>query len=386
MTERFTLSARLSLYYAALFSVIGVQLPYWPLYLASKGLDAAEIGLILAATYLVKIVSNPLLGHLTDRYGGRRKGLIVLAVLSLAATGLFAASDDFSSVLLVTVLSAAAFTAMLPLGDSLTLQNAIRHRLDYGRMRLWGSLSFIVVAGLAGLELVDAPRGAILASCLAGLVLTLAAAVQVPDLQSQSEKSRPEPIGALLTNRIFLLFLAAASLTQVSHMIYYGFATLHWHNAGLSGRTIGCLWAEGVVAEVVLFAFGARLVARFGPGRLIASAGLAGMIRWSVLGATTDPMLLATVQMLHAFTFGAGHLGAMHFIMRAVPSGLSARAQGVYSAVTTGLLPGLAMLISGRLYQASGGAAFFVMSLFSAASWLLARRLLRRWAGGPVCG
>ena len=95
MNPRFRLSLRLSLYYAALYSVIGIQLPYWPLYLSSKGLDASEIGQILAATYLTKIISNPLLGHVADRHGGRRRWLISLAVLSLVSTGLFFFSHDF---------------------------------------------------------------------------------------------------------------------------------------------------------------------------------------------------------------------------------------------------------------------------------------------------
>jgi PPP family 3-phenylpropionic acid transporter len=167
-------------------------------------------------------------------------------------------------------------------------------------------------------------------------------------------------------------------------MIYYGFGTLHWHNAGLSGSVIGCLWAEGVIAEVVLFAFGSKLIARFGPGRLIACGGIAGAIRWTVLATTTAPLPLAFAQLLHAFTFGASHLGAMHFIMRSIPANISARAQGIYSAVTTGVVPGLAMLVSGQLYQSLGGHAFLVMSLFSVASWLLSRRLLRHWNGGPI--
>lgn len=384
MTGRLSITVRLAFYYAALFSVIGIQLPYWPLYLSSKGLEAAQIGWVLAASYLVKVVTNPLLGHATDRYGGRRKGLIVLAVLSLGSMALFTWADGFTAVMVATLLSSAAFTAMLPLGDSLTLQSAVRHRLDYGRIRLWGSLSFIVVSGLAGQLLVDAPRAAILQSCLAGLALALVAAIQLPDLTRQPGKGQQQPIGNLLSRPIFILFLAVCSLMQASHMIYYGFATLHWHAAGLSGSVIGGLWAEGVIAEVILFAFGARLIAKFGPARMIASAGVAGVIRWTVLATTTDPLLLAPAQLLHAFTFAAGHLGAMHFIMRAVPAGLSARAQGIYSAVTTGVVPGMAMLMSGRLYQTLGGYAFLVMATLSAAAWALAQPLRRRWTGGPI--
>lgn len=384
MTPGVSVPVRLSLYYAALFSVIGIQLPYWPLYLSSKGLEAAEIGWVLAASYVVKMVTNPLLGQMADRYGRRRRGLVLLGATSLVTTALFFWAQGFTTMMAATLLSSAAFTAMLPLGDSLTLQSAVRHRLEYGRIRLWGSLSFILVSAGAGQLLVDAPRPAILAACLGGLVLVTAAAAQLPELPHQADKDRQQPMGALLSRPIFLLFLSVCSLTQASHMIYYGFATLHWHASGLSGTVIGGLWAEGVIAEVILFANGGRIVERFGPGRLIAAAGLAGAVRWSVLAATTDPLLLAPAQVLHAFTFAAGHLGAMHFIARAVPAGLSARAQGIYSAVTTGVVSGTAMLASGRLYQSLGGDAFLVMAGLAAASWLLAQPLRRRWTGGIV--
>jgi PPP family 3-phenylpropionic acid transporter len=169
-------------------------------------------------------------------------------------------------------------------------------------------------------------------------------------------------------------------------MVYYGFATLHWRAAGLSGAVIGGLWAEGVIAEVVLFTFGAALVGRFGPARLMASGAIAGVLRWTVMAATSDPWLLAAVQVLHAFTFGASHLGAMHFINRAAPPGLSTSAQGIYSSVAMGIVPGIAMLVAGRLYEDAGGGAFLVMSAVSAAGFALSLRLLRRWDGGVVVG
>jgi len=359
------LRLRLSLFYAAQFSVIGVQLPYWPLYLSAKGMGPPQIGQLMAATYFVKILTNPLVGHAADRRGERRRPIILLAALALLATFFYMPAESFPALLAVGLLSQAAFTAMMPLGDNLTMLCTGLHKLDYGRVRLWGSLSFIAVASLGGPLLVDAPRWMILATCLAGIALTLGAGWTLPDIRGERADLKGQPMAGLVKDRRFLLFLLTTSLTQVSHMIYYGFATLHWRAAGLSGAVIGGLWAEGVIAEVALFAFGARLVAHFGPARLLTAAGLAGVIRWSVLAVTTDPLLLASVQFLHALTYAAGHLGAMHFIHREVPPGLSARAQGIYSSVTMGIVPGLALLFAGALYQDLGGLAFLTMSLCS---------------------
>ncbi|MTJ81885.1 MAG: MFS transporter [Telmatospirillum sp.] len=376
------LALRLSIYYVALFSVTGIQLPFWPLYLSSKGLSAPEIGQLLAAAYLVKIITNPLVGAAADRRGSRRGPMKVLAAISLAATGLFALADGFLPVLLVTLVAQAAFTAMMPLGDGLTMQCTLRRRLDYGRIRLWGSLSFILVASLSGRYLTVAPRDAILWAAVAALAVNLAATFALPDLADRAPAGPAQRLGPLLRSPPFLLFLGCCGLTQASHMIYYGFATLHWSDAGLSGGTIGALWAEGVIAEVVLFAVGARAVRHFGPVRLLTVAAMAGVLRWTVLACTTHPAALAVIQLLHALTFGAGHLGAMHFIGRAAPSGLSARAQGIYSAVVTGIVSGAVMLGSGSLYQSLGASAFLVMAVMSAGGALLALALGRRWKGG----
>ena len=376
MDERKSLAVRLSCFYAAVFAVIGVQLPFWPLYLKAKGLDPSDIGLLMAAAFFVKILTNPLVGHVVDRKGERRRPMLFMAAAALLLTMLFQPAEGFLQLLAVTLLTAASFTALMPLGDSLTMYSAVAHKLDYGRIRLWGSLAFIATATLGGSLLVDAPRAAILWACVIGQAATWLAVRGLPDVRPQQAKDQSHAsIRPLLTDKGFLLFLAATSMTQVSHMIYYGFATLHWQEAGIPGWVIGSLWAEGVIAEVVLFAFGNKVVARFGPVRLIAFGAAAGVVRWTVLSMTTDPLLLASVQFLHAFTFGATHLGAMHFINRNTPPGLSGRAQGIYASVANGIVPGTAMLVAGRLYQTYGGLSFLGMTIVAGVGLLLALRL-----------
>ena len=181
----------------------------------------------------------------------------------------------------------------------------------------------------------------------------------------------------LLSNKRFLLFLLSASLLQACHMVFYGFSTLHWRAAGIDETTIGILWSLGVVAEIVLFSQGNRVVNRLGPMGLLTLAGLGGLIRWTVLGFTTWVPALIVAQTLHAATFGAFHLGAMHYLSRNIPLSLSARAQGLYSSGVTGIAQGAGMLLAGPLYHAFGGYAFLTMGLFSALG-IFATRLLAR--------
>ncbi len=159
--------------------------------------------------------------------------------------------------------------------------------------------------------------------------------------------------------------------------MYYAFGTLHWQARGYSDDLIGVLWAEGVIAEIILFAFGNQVVRRLGAERLILLGGVAAAIRWTVTGFTDALPVLICAQALHAFTFGATHLGAIHFVARVVAPSMSATAQSLYSAAVMGLGLGLMLLISGELYGRFGGGAYYGMAAAGLMGALLAVVLQR---------
>jgi len=172
--------------------------------------------------------------------------------------------------------------------------------------------------------------------------------------------------------------MAAASLIQASHAIYYGFSTLDWAAAGLDGSAIGALWALGVVAEIVLFAMSGRLPVA--PTTLILFGAAGAAVRWGAMAFDPPAVLLAPLQCLHGLSFGATHLGALGFIARTAPAEASATAQG-YLAVALGLAMAAAMGVSGVLYARWGSFAYVTMALLAAAGGVLALAA-RRLTGG----
>lgn len=375
-------AVRLAAYYAALFSAVGVQLPFWPLWLADRGLSPGEIGMAVAATFLTKIVVNPLVGHWVDRHGRRRDIMVALSAAATLAWLAFAVVDGFWGILAVTVVAVGLWAGIMPIGETLALATAHHHKLDYGRVRLWGSVSFIAAAVGTGHLLTLFDPGIVLWLIAGALALTALACANLPDTRPPpAAMAERLPLAPLLRHPAFLLFLAAAALNQASHTVYYAFSTIHWKQAGISDDTIGLLWSEGVLAEIVLFAFSGWVVARLGPARLLFLATAAAVLRWAVLGSTTALPALAAAQILHAATFGCAHLGAMHFIQRAIPAGLTARAQGLFAAVAVGLVPGLMSPVTGRLYTLLEGHAFFVMSVVSVLAAGCGWALSRRWRG-----
>ena len=381
------LSLRFAFYYGAVFLAVGCYLPFWPLWLEARGLTAGEIGLLLALAAWVKVIASPALAHLSDRAGWGKGTIVLLAGLSLLAFAAFLPADGLAWILAVQILVACSFPLLIPLGESQTMAAVYRHSLDYGRIRLWGSLAFIAGSLAAGRLIGAFSAEWVLWLILAALVLTVLAAALLPgtagaapETGSGEDRSLGRLLG-LLRQPGLLVFLLSAGLIQASHAAYYGFSSLHWRASGIGETTIALLWTEGVVAEVLFFALSRHLTRRFSPVALLAGAGLLGGLRWAVVAASSDLVLLFAVQSLHAATFAVTHLAAMHYITRATPAGLSASMQSFYSALSGGLAMGGAMLLAGRLYEMSPGAAFSGMSVLALAAAglaLLAGRLSAR--------
>jgi PPP family 3-phenylpropionic acid transporter len=366
---------RLSLFYAALFLVVGVNLPFAPSYLTTKGMGEAEIGALLAAIQLSRLVGNPLIARAADAWGETRLPIILLCFLSLVGFALFLVVDGFAGLLVLSLALGLIFTAVMPLGDSLTLRAAALGGFDYGRERLWGSLGFIVASTGAGWLISRQGAGLAIWLILGAWLLTIAASFGLP--QMPRHRSSGGGMLTLLSDRRFIVMLAISGSIQCSHSLVYAFGTIYWTAAGHSTATVGWLWAESVVAEILLFAAAKRLLLRVPPLYLFVVGGLGAVLRWLLAALGTGLPLLIVVQLLHGLSFATTHLGAMTFLARQSPPGLAASAQ-VLHAIVVGTSVGLVTIGVGGLYEALGGGGFYVMAGLAVPGALLAIVAARR--------
>jgi len=381
----YAVAPRLALFYVAVFGTMGVSLPYWPVWLQARGLGPGEIGLLLGLGTLTKLAAEPAIGVATDRLGRRRGPMLVLAAVALFSCALFAVTDGFWAYVPLTALYLTGFTALVPLGDSLTLLHVRSGTIDYGRVRLWGSVAFIATALGAGWAIGRTGEDVVLWLLLGGLAAVVLTVATLPDRRTRPSGPRDGGARPLLTRPAFLVFLLAAAGVQSSHAVYYGFGTIEWRAAGLDETTIGLLWAEGVLAEVIVFALATRLLRdRASPATLLAIAGALTVFRWLVTGATAALPVLLLVQTLHGASFGLAYLAGMLFLTEAVPERLSATAQTLYSAGVAGLGLGVMMPAGGLLYGALGGAAYFATAGVAALGLVAALVLRRLWRRGPL--
>ena len=369
---------RLALVYAAFFLIVGWHLPLFPVWLTARGLDPAAIGFVLAAMQAVRVIGTPLGTRLADRYGALRSAIVNMTIASVAAIGVLGAVSGFAFVLFAAVMLAFVSAPVLPLTDAYGLKGLAQRGKSYGPVRLWGSVAFIVANLTGGLLLnVLAPRNLIWVICAGNCALAVAAIL----LPRMPRESAPHHAGSHghLRQPAFLAIAAAASLIQASHAVYYAFSTLDWSAKGFDGLTIGLLWALGVGAEIVLFAFAARLPRKIGPVTLILIGALGGIVRWSAMTFDPPAALLFLLQLLHALSFGATHLGTMMFLSQNAPEQSRAAAQGDVSTASS-LAMAAASALAGVLYGASGAAAYAAMAALAAAGGgfvLLAARFMR---------
>src|SRR5262245_38392817 len=315
-------AVRLALFYAAHFLVLGMSMPFLPVWLGAKGLDPAAIGIVLAAPMVTRMATTPVLTGIADRFDALRGTLVAAALALPVGYALVGLSAGFWQILIVVALVSATFGSIFPLSDAYALKGLPARGGDYGRVRLWGSAAFVVGNLGAGLtaDLIR-PVDLIWLIAATACLVTLASSGLRPLGVAATSRAAAGSALRLLRMPAFLAVTVAVSLIQSSHAVLYGFSALAWAAAGLDGRVIGVLWGLMVVGEIILFALARRLPPWLGPIPLIGIGAAGAVVRWSAMALDPPVVLLPFLQFLHGLSFAATHLGSTFFVARAAPEG-----------------------------------------------------------------
>ncbi len=366
---------RVALAFAAIFFALGMHMPYFPVWLQSEGYGAGAIGIVLGTITWMRVAANPLIGRLSDRLGSVKTPALVLSVCAATSYGLFGLTSSLWQVLAVGVLLGFTFSPLIPLIDSVALRLGSEGAVNYGHLRLFGSLAFIAASNVGGWLLETGSESDVLEALRVATVVVVVAVLLLPG----KGPPRSAPTERATPKRSHLTFLVTTGLLHASHAVLYAFGTAHWRASGVADSTIGPLWSMGVIAEVLLFAMSGKVQRRLGSSGLLALAAAGGMLRWPLLALTTDVPSLFAIQILHALTFGALHLGAIAYVQERVDHRATATVTSLYAA-SSGVGAGIMMLVAGPLYESLAGHAYLVMAGLSAAG-LAGARLVSRSNG-----
>ena len=380
-SERMQTATILALFFVGLFLIQGVFLPYWPVWLKAQGLSAGEIGILLSLPNWVRVFADPLIAQRADHTGNRKTPMMWLAGIYVLTVLAFPVSSNFWWLAGLSVVIGFTFSPLLPLGTTITVHECKTRDLDYGRVRLWGSLAFIFASYGAGWVLDGTSTTWIVWMLFIAGIVNFAITTRMPDPQTDRSLRSGSSLVYLLRKPVFLIYLGCIGFAQGSHGTYYSFASVHWETVGYSHEMIGTFWSIGVIAEIALFAVAGKFVRGRHPGILFALGATAGIVRWIVLGSSDEFWMIVLVQPLHAMTFGITHLAAVSFIARAIPQQLATSAQSLMATLSMGVFLGSSIWASGPLYEHFGSHAYYAMAGLSGIALVFAFWLMQSWRG-----
>ncbi len=350
---------RIRLFYAAYFAAMGLILPFFPIYLDGRGLDAAMVGLMTGLLALAKVFAPPWIGHRLDRRPEIQLHRFIVGASCMAAVTVILIGLVMNMYLLAAaiLLFGIFWASVLPITDGLSVSVSESNNADYGRLRAWGSVGFVITSLAGGVWLVGSNMAAF-PIVLAILMLVLAfAAHGFPRLEPPPHSDS----GRQSFSAPFYLLLAIAFIMQVSHGAYYGFYSLYLAAAGYSGWQIGLFWGIGVIAEIALMWQWSRALQQASPSLIFSLCLLLATLRWLGIGLTTNAVLLVGLQLLHAASFAAFHVTAIAWIKRLAPAGRHSAAQGLYSAAGFGLGSTIGIMACGLIADSMGySMAFYI--------------------------
>lgn len=354
---------RLSGYYFFHFAFIGAFSPYFGLYLQSLSFSAWDIGLLMSQMQLMRLFGPYLWSALADRLNRRLPIVRLAGVISLLGFSAFFFARSFESFLVAMALMAFFWSAALPLVETVTFGHLRQEPGRYSRIRMWGSVGFIVAVLGTGALLDSQPIASVLWVIVLVLCGILVYALLVPEAPEHPHVDKSPPIASILRQTRVRALFAACIAMSAAHGAFYVFFSIYLSGHGYGKALVGGLWSLGVLAEILVFYYMSTLMGRFGLRTILLVSFAAAILRFLMIAWGVDSLLvIAFAQLLHGLTFGACHAASIAAVNRWFPGPCQARGQALYSSLSFGAGGLLGGLISGWMWDSAGPALTYTLS------------------------
>jgi len=364
---------RLSGFYFFYFAFVGAMSPFWGLYLKSLMFSAVQIGVLMSLLQVMRIFAPNIWGHIADRTGKRTR-IVQIAVISSVVVflGVFV-GDSFWWLFAVMAALGFFWSASLPLVEAMTLSHLGDRTEGYGRIRLWGSVGFVIMVVGIGYALDYFPISWLPGAVWIVMLGMVAFARVIPESTILPSQSDHVPVWEIVRKPEVASLLIACLLMAATHGPYYTFYSIYLVDHGYDKSTVGWLWALGVVCEIGIFLIIPRIFARVSARRLILLSFALAALRFLLIAWGVDtPWLIIAAQTLHAFTFGTYHAAAVSLIHQHFQGRHQARGQALYTSISYGIGGALGGLASGLSWDSLGSTWTFTLAALSAAlAWMV---------------
>ena len=369
---RLTPQTRATAFYLTFYMAPGAAVVFLPIWLSEKGISPEQIGIINAVPVLVILAFNLIIGRIADRASDWRQVIVIGALIGgIVPIGLFFV-NEFWGILLLWTLSSLPGGAIGPVLDAATMRLARRTGGDYGFMRAFGTVGYMLFNGLTGF-LVVWFGSMIFVPLFVGLaVLRALVSLQLPPFRAPADQPTVAAVAAAPAARKlreiakpwFILPLFGFCMVFGTHFVLNAFAALLWKEQGISEAIIGPLIALGAASEAFIMFIWRRFGGRISARTLILVSALVSVLRWFAMGFAPDVAMLVVLQATHGFTFALGFMGCVHFIANWTSEEIAAETQSLF-VVGQQSLSILAVTGFGMLVPLMGAKAYFVAAGFA---------------------
>jgi len=352
--------------YFLYFGVMGISLPYFNLYCYHINLSGFEIGILSATRSLTMILFPIMWGIIADRFNARRPIYILCNFISAGIWAFYLYTDNFQAMLLITICYGFFFTPLISFLEAFTMDMLAGKKKSYGRIRVWGTISFVLVTTLLGVLIDYFPIKIIIILILAGSLIQALISTRISGTVSRRDLNKCK-VKKFLNKRL-LLFLFCGFLMLMSHGAYYCFFSIHLERLGYGNTFIGVAWALASVSEILVMVNSDRIFSHISLEKVLLFSFIAATLRWLMLYSTESPYLILFSQIFHAITYGTFHMASILYIDILTDDFSKTFGQAINNAVSYGLGMMVGFFLSGYLYEKTGSSSLFLMSSFIALS------------------
>ena len=364
---------RFSFFYFCYYAALGAYTPYIGRWVDSLGHSGYVVGAMLGLWYGSRIIAPPIWSALLLKSAKPGHWFVAACIATLICFAGFTLTHSALALFSVMACFGLFYNAVMPQFEAMTLTALGSRSADYGRIRVWGSVGFLIVASSYGWVLDRFGNAS-----FPWITLPLFAAMAIAAWPHRNDRP-PEHLDTIddaehLWKRPGVRrFLLVALLMQMGFGAFYVFYTLHLQANGHSGTAIGALWGTGVLIEILMFWQAPRLIQRFGARPLLAFCIGVTVLRWVVtaLFAKHLPVMFAA-QMLHAFSFAIFHACCMRQMSEFFPGKRAAAGQSLLYGFSSGVGGVLGAGMSALMWEWGGGRAAFLAGAGAAAlAWVV---------------
>jgi len=360
--------------YFIYFGILGLYLPYFNLYCYHLGFSGTEIGLLSGMRSATLVIFPFVWGALADRFRRRKTIYLLCNILACVTWAGYLVTTDFGPMLALAVIYGMFYAPLISFLEAYAMDLLGDNKKGYGRVRVWGSVSFILIVTVLGHLIERFGVALIVPLILAGAMLQTVAAAALP--KGSAAVLPAAQAGPVRVNwPRAMVFLLCGFLMLVSHGTYYGFFSIHLENLGLPPTYIGISWAVAVLAEIIIMVNSQRLFARTSFETVLLASFFIAAFRWVLLAAFSSPLIILGSQVLHAFSYGTFHMASILYMDRLTPGPAKTLGQAANNAITYGLGLMVGFMINGALFDHLGAPALFAIS----ALIVLTGGILFRW-------